>query len=103
MLINGVEYELVEKGSLESMAYFGIVIGALLVLLVVMFYYIGRRNMFKKYYRQINDEEVRKNVVGSIKRVADDVDALAGQTNTLFFKSMANEFNLLICELRKRQ
>jgi hypothetical protein len=102
MWMNGIEYELVEKGSIETTAVLCLFLGALIVGMLLLLYTVGKRNMFRKYYRQINDENMRKEIVGKIKSIADDVDELANKTNTLFFRTMANEFNSLMAELRRR-
>jgi len=102
MWINGIDYQLVEKGTIENTFLFGIIIGLTLVGVLMLLYQQGKRNMFRKYYRQINDAELRKNMMTSIQDLADEVDDMAEKTNTLFFKNMANEFNSLIAWLTKR-
>jgi len=101
MWMNGVEYQLVEKGSIENTFIFGMVIGLLIVGSLAYLYFIGRRSVFRKYYRQL-DEETRKKVECIVSRMRDDADALANQTNTSFAKGLANEFHSLIYELKRR-
>lgn len=100
MLLDGIEYQLVEKGSIENAFMFGLVMGLIMIGAFVALYWIGKRTLFRKYYQTV-DNETRKAVLAEVKGMADDADTLANQTNTLFFKSLANEFHSLLNELNR--
>lgn len=103
MWLNGIEYQLVEKGTIENTFLFGLMMGFLLIGAVMYLYMIAKRTVFRKYYQQIKDLSFRLDLMSRIKHMAEDADALADKTNTHFFKSLANDFNSLIAELKRRQ
>ncbi len=100
MWVNGVEYQLVEQGAVETTFMLGVLIGILAIGSLVFLYVVGKRTLFKKYYMRL-DAEKQKSIGIELQGMADDCDALANETNTVFFKTMANEFNSLLWELRK--
>jgi predicted membrane-bound dolichyl-phosphate-mannose-protein mannosyltransferase len=100
MLMDGIEYQLVEKGSIENAFLFGLFMGIIMIGAFVALYLIGKRTLFRKYYQTV-DNATRNAVLVEMKEMADDADTLANQTNTLFFKSLANEFHSLLNELNR--
>lgn len=100
MWVNGVEYQLVEQGAVETTFMLGVLIGILVIGVLVFLYVVGKRTLFKKYYMRL-DAEKQKSIGIELQGMADDCDTLANETNTVFFKTIANEFNSLLWELRK--
>jgi hypothetical protein len=79
----------------------GLVIGVCGISAVALIYMGYRRASLKRYILQA-DENTRGEVMNNIRYLEEKAEFLAVKTNTPYFKSLANEFHLLVAFIKKR-
>lgn len=79
----------------------GLLIGVCGVGAVALIYTGYRRASLKRYILQA-DENTRGEVMNNIRYLEEKAEYLAVKTNTVYFKSLANEFHLLVAFIKKR-
>jgi len=101
VLIDSIRYTVVPEGTIEMSFVAGAVLTAVAFGMIWMLYIIGKKNLFRKYLRGV-DESSKKEILGIINNMETESDFLAMKTNTTYFKSLANEFHDLISFLKRR-
>jgi hypothetical protein len=78
----------------------GLVIGACLVGITVMAYFVMRQASLKKYYRMLDDAN-KKELLDTLMNMETQASFMAVKTNTSYFKSLNNEFVAVIAFLKR--
>lgn len=96
-----MEAQMVEAGLVNLGVLLGLFSGVIIGCATVYLLYFGRITGFRRYYNEL-DESVKKEVQVNIEAIRVNLEQLANNTNTKYFKAWHNDFSKFLAHLKQR-